>query len=1425
MTRIFIEGYELDLTQGLSNQITYAIDDLQNIDSKSTSFTKTIVLPGTANNNKLLGNIFEFNNANFDNPLDPNVLANFNAARNATARIEIDGLQIMKGILRLLEIIHVDGNIEYECALFGELGGFINALGNKRLEDLDFSAYNHTYSYANIVASWNTTGSTGYCYPLVDYGNVSTDKVNFQYKTFKPALFVREYLNKIFTGSGYTYECNLFNTNTFRNLIVPNNSKQLTKETSDVLKLTKAINQSMNEGGSQDFVSYETKVGSLFTASASDTTFTYNGTPTLTTNITIELFGDYTLARRPLTIAVLKNGVAISGSSQTYNGTDLLYYNKSLSVTLATNDTLRVRTSCILDIGDEVNVSESTINVINNVATTAPIELGDTMVINNTIPKGIFQKDFVTSIMKMFNLMIVEDKYKTNHLVIKPYVEFYTGTIIDWSDKIDHSKAIKIKPMSEINARYYNFKYKQDNDFYNEDYRKKFNEGYGDIIYDNGLEFAKDSESVDVIFASSPLFGTASTDKVFPAIYKKSDNNLKEDPMDHIVRIMQINKISSVATWSILNGATNLGSNTAYLFAGHLNNPTTPSIDINFGAPQQLFFNLTSGDLSYNLFNAYYSPYMAEITDKDSRLLTGFFHLTGIDIFNLDFAKFYFIDGGLYRLIKVYDYSPDSNDTTKVDLLRVIDKYFVTIDTTPNWVSQVYNTCVSCVNYLVYRDLNPNSATYNDYQVNGVNVGSTAPSNGNCVTTANWVSQSYNTCVNCVNYLVYRDLNTCSATYNQYKVNEVIVGLTAPASGNCNVTPNFMSQGYNTCVDCVNYLVYRDVTPCSPTFNNYQVNGVNVGNTAPSNGNCNVTPNFVSAGYNTCVDCVTYLVYRDVTTCSPTFNNYRVNGVNVGSTAPVNGDCNYAASWTSQGYNTCVGCGTYLVYRDTNACSSTYNNYQVNGINVGNTAPVNGDCNSAATWTSQGYITCSDCNEYLVYRDTNICSITYNNYQVNGVNVGNTAPTSGYCTTAATWTSQGYNTCSNCVTYLVYRDTNLCSPTYNNYQVNGVNVGNTAPQNGNCITTALWVRDGEEFCLNCIAYQPQRDNNPCSATYNDTRNLSLGASSPCVYDEAWTSQGYNTCVNCVNYLVYRNTNPCSATYNNYRVNGVNVGNTAPTSGNCNTTANWVNNGSTFCSSCVAYQPQIDNNPCSATYNNTRNVNLGATAPCDYTANYSNNVGNLYVCNVVGGGVNTYIVYQNTNPCFTGNQFFANGNSYATNPSNAYPNTTQVWVQNGANYCLGRDLYQPQIQTNECAVNYNGVRDQLIEADSSTCAESYTMANCLGGGATTYSAIYPIGTFSVGERVTSSGVTYVITGTYTPFAGIVITSTGLTGCPQYTQFTDLCTSNAYYILGTGYSSVGTSSDIPTACLQPTGTTETPTGTQIYNFTSNPSCECV
>ena len=90
MIRLYIENKELDTTAGFSHQITYAVDDLNNLDSKSTNFSKTIVLPGTAKNNALLGNIFEFANSNFTTN-DANVGYNFNASRSAKCRLDSDG--------------------------------------------------------------------------------------------------------------------------------------------------------------------------------------------------------------------------------------------------------------------------------------------------------------------------------------------------------------------------------------------------------------------------------------------------------------------------------------------------------------------------------------------------------------------------------------------------------------------------------------------------------------------------------------------------------------------------------------------------------------------------------------------------------------------------------------------------------------------------------------------------------------------------------------------------------------------------------------------------------------------------------------------------------------------------------------------------------------------------------------------------------------------------------------------------------------------------------------------------------------------------------------------------------------------------------------------------------------------------------------
>jgi hypothetical protein len=228
--------------------------------------------------------------------------------------------------------------------------------------------------------------------------------------------------------------------------------------------------------------------------------------------------------------------------------------------------------------------------------------------------------------------------------------------------------------MSEIKARYYQFKYKQDNDYYAENYRKKFNEGYGDYIYDTEFDFVKDTESEEVIFAGTTLYNFVGTDKIYSAIYKLSSSGTTEDPMDSVIRILQAKKINDVLGYNIQSNFANVGTTlTSYGYAGHLDDPFEPTNDLCFGAPKEIYFT-TSTYPTTNLFNAYYSEYMAEITDKDSKLLSCNVLLNSFDIQSLDFSKLVYIDNVLYRLNIVDSYNPINYTTTKVELLKVIDK-------------------------------------------------------------------------------------------------------------------------------------------------------------------------------------------------------------------------------------------------------------------------------------------------------------------------------------------------------------------------------------------------------------------------------------------------------------------------------------------------------------------------------------------------------------------------------------------------------------------------------------------------------------------------------------------------------------------------------------------------------------------------------
>lgn len=713
--QIYIENQLADISQDFSVMLTFTIDDISDFGARNTTFSRTIILPGTQRNNRIFGNIWDLNNSIDYDPAALNVLGNFNPSVAAKCQIFKGNIQCFKGVIRVMNVSISDGVPEYECFVTGELGGLVAKLGAKKLEDLDFSEYGHELNSTNVIASWENQGE-GYYYPLVDYANQSTNKQDWKLTTFRPCFFLKEYIDKIFADAGYSYDSDLFNTDLFKSIILSATRKENTvtnvATALDADFMPKVIDSYSATTNSQLGIGnyrklYMNAPGGAYVEWEQAGTFTLSHT----INVVFKCSNPtgFNLAVRLLLLETQTSGEVILKTANVFvpARTALSTYTVSLthSHTATVGNDLRVALRIPSNLNNPEIITGGTWVINNSPSFQYVIGEGDTIDPNAFLPQNILQRDLLSWIAKLKNLYIYEDDSRNKHVNITPYIDFWSiggGTVpqylkindsdflllnnagdkliigygglefLNWDDKLNRDKSIKIIPMGELNARYYEFKYKRDTDYYNELYSKKYNQTYGDRIFDSGFEFSKDSETVEIGFASSPLVQYDGDDKYMTAIYKKSNNGSAEDAVEGNVRLLYTKKLTC-AEWNILKPSDPLvilDTVTEYGYAGHLNDPETPTADLNFGATKELYYPGTG--TSNNMFNVYWSPYMAELTDLDSIVVEAYFRLTDQDILQLNFAKFIYLQGNLFRLNKIQDWNANEDMDCKVTLIRVI---------------------------------------------------------------------------------------------------------------------------------------------------------------------------------------------------------------------------------------------------------------------------------------------------------------------------------------------------------------------------------------------------------------------------------------------------------------------------------------------------------------------------------------------------------------------------------------------------------------------------------------------------------------------------------------------------------------------------------------------------------------------------------
>jgi len=693
--RLFVEGYEADTLGDIDVEFTFSVADISDIERRNTSFSKTLTLPSTARNQQLFGNIFDISVANDYIEANVNILQNFNPAKQAKAQIFLDNVKIFDGVLRMSKISNKSGDIVYEVNMFGRLRDILDALGDLTLADLDFDNYDHTYNQANIEASWARTqwvsGAQNYVYPLVDYG-FTFDGELYPLKNFKPAVFITEILTRIFDEAGFVINATIFESFFFKKLILLTAEKSITREVLNLLHQTTALltQNVTNVTSFQQLLVFNSVSAPSFTISNGGTRFTYNKTQALNTginlNLSLSLTSLATFTKNLWTVIILKNGSQIFSESETVTIVPLggtYTYNFAISggISLALNDYFEIRLtgSAVGGGGYNVNI-QNAITVAPSgpfkIGSTIPVAVdvveGDTMKIEYTMPKSMKQRDFLKSIISMYNLYITQDKLQTNVLEIIPYNEFFKtfkDEALDWSDKLDVSQEVVITPLSELCAKEYRLMFDDDSDYWSQSYKAKFNEGYGEKREVIPNDFVTETKSVKVVFAP-PVMREEAAGRVMVHLYKV-ENNVKI-PDNFKPRIVFFSpNTPSPTSWQIQYAAGPVTYNT-YPYAGHVNSLVDPAFDQLFHYPKEVYFAIGAYPENSNLYTEYYDTLITSIGDRNSRLLEGYFYLTPTDISNLDFRTIIKVGNHFFQLQKVDKYNPIANGLSYVSLFKIL---------------------------------------------------------------------------------------------------------------------------------------------------------------------------------------------------------------------------------------------------------------------------------------------------------------------------------------------------------------------------------------------------------------------------------------------------------------------------------------------------------------------------------------------------------------------------------------------------------------------------------------------------------------------------------------------------------------------------------------------------------------------------------
>lgn len=723
MVRIQLENGFLDTKEGTVFPLNFAVGDIRDFTKRTGTFSKTITLVGSKNNNDLLNHYYDVNIQ--AGTFDINALTKCAVIQNGVPIVE-DALLQLLSVKKSQQTDAYEQGVEYEVLIKDTRIEFFTAITNAELTDLDFTDLNHIFTAADIISTFSNTVTDGFKYVMP----FDTDNI-FNVRQFKPAIYAKTYFDRIFATAGFQYEWSDLAAAHFDKLLIPYNGDANTFDNADYLveeqlsafevatptasfgtydnatgwtEITDAqgsfnpttgiftIPFDTNAASSQGFtIQYEVSLDFILdNANGVDVTNTFNSwnaRPRI-----VAAFGSFqgqysnVLPNQNLPI----NTTLASGQTTIFSGTKsggiLVMENALGSGELNTGDTFQIKlgthTSYTSWFNGGTAYPVDAIFKINSlrikILPTANIQvIGGILDVNQYVPLKIKQSDFVKSIFTMYNLYVDIDTDQPNKLILKHRDEYYdSGVEVDWTAKLMKDKEQDLIFLPDLTAKKLILSYKQDKDSPNEVYFQMTNEVYGQLEYTFDNEYVKGTETKEILFSPTPVVGTT-FDAYVPAI----DG---EAPKTNI-RILYDGGEQTCGTWDLIEyGLTGALGNTTYPMLGHFDNALLPTFDIMFGTNDYYYYSpetLTAN----NLYNMYWRRTVNQI--NVGKMLVAMFNLNEADIQTMKLNQKVRIDNSWWNINRVIDYDANANTATKVELISIDSEIdlapFITAPGTP----------------------------------------------------------------------------------------------------------------------------------------------------------------------------------------------------------------------------------------------------------------------------------------------------------------------------------------------------------------------------------------------------------------------------------------------------------------------------------------------------------------------------------------------------------------------------------------------------------------------------------------------------------------------------------------------------------------------------------------------------------------------